>query len=95
MAATEPSWILERNDLSNSESLCNYDASHKVTAQCNLMFGRRCRLKNLLKNCSVAISKMVAMDNRTILTILNLYVTRMPPIKFQLNLTYGFEGDVI
>ena len=33
--------------------------------------------------------------NRTILTILNLYVTRMPPIKFQLNMTYGFEGDVV
>ena len=33
--------------------------------------------------------------NRTILAILNLYVVPMPPIKFQLNLTYGFEGNVI
>ena len=32
--------------------------------------------------------------NGTILTILNLYVTSMPPIKFQLNLTYGLR-DVV
>ena len=32
--------------------------------------------------------------NRMILAILNLYIAPMPPIKFQLNLTYGF-GDVI
>ena len=30
--------------------------------------------------------------NGTILAILNLYVTVMPPIKFQLNQTYGWEG---
>ena len=28
-----PSWISERNDFSNSESLCHCDASHKVLAQ--------------------------------------------------------------
>ena len=33
--------------------------------------------------------------NRTILTILNLYVAPMPPIKFWLNLTYGLGGDVV
>ena len=33
--------------------------------------------------------------NGTILAILNLYVAPMPPIKFSLNLTYGFEGDVV
>ena len=32
--------------------------------------------------------------NGTILAILNLYVTPMPPIKFQLNLIYGL-GDVV
>ena len=31
--------------------------------------------------------------NKTILAILNLYVAPMPPIKFQLNMTYGFGGD--
>ena len=30
--------------------------------------------------------------NGTILAILNLYVTPMPPIKFWLNLTYGLGG---
>ena len=33
--------------------------------------------------------------NGTILTILNLYVAPMPPIKFRLNLTYGLGGDVV
>ena len=41
----QPSWILERNDLSNSESLCHLDASHQVLAQSDLWFGRCC-LKN-------------------------------------------------
>ena len=38
--------ISERNAFNNSESLCHCDASHKVLAQSNLSFGRRCRLKN-------------------------------------------------
>ena len=33
--------------------------------------------------------------NGRILTILNLYVTPMPPIKFRLNLTYGLGGDIV
>ena len=41
-----PSWILEQNDFSNSESLCNCAASHQVLAQSDLRFGRRCCLKN-------------------------------------------------
>ena len=31
-----PSWIGEQNNFSNSESLCHYDASYQVSAQCNL-----------------------------------------------------------
>ena len=31
----------------------------------------------------------------TILAILNFCVTVMPPIKFQLNWTYGLGGDII
>ena len=34
-------------------------------------------------------------QNRTILAILNFNVAPMPPIKFRLNLTYGFGGDII
>ena len=42
------------------------------------------------------MAAMAAMlDNGMILAILNLYVTLMPPIKFQLNRTFGSEGDVI
>ena len=33
--------------------------------------------------------------NGTILAILNLCVTVMPPIKFWLSLTYGLGGDVV
>ena len=28
-----PSWLSERKDFSNSESLCHFDASHQVLAQ--------------------------------------------------------------
>ena len=41
-----PSLISEQNDFNNSESLCCSHASHQVSAQSNLQFGRRCRLKN-------------------------------------------------
>ena len=40
------SWISERNDLGNSESLCRSDAFHQVLAQSHLQFGRRCHFKN-------------------------------------------------
>ena len=33
--------------------------------------------------------------NGTILAILNLYITPMPPIKFWLNLNYGLGVDVV
>ena len=46
----------ERNNFSNSGSLCHCDVSHQVLAQSNLRFGRRCRLKNF---------KMAAMDIET------------------------------
>ena len=80
--------ISERNDFSNSESLCHCDASHQVLAQSDLRFERRYRLMSF---------KMAAMGyrNGTILAILNLCITVMPPIKFQLNRTYGSEGDVV
>ena len=39
-------WISEQNDFSNFESLCGCDASHQVSAQSDLGFGRGCHLKN-------------------------------------------------
>ena len=41
-----PSWISERNNLSSSESPCHSDASHRVSAQSDLWFWMRYRLKN-------------------------------------------------
>ena len=41
-----PSWILELNNLSNSDSPGHPNTSHQVSAQSNFWFGRRCGLKN-------------------------------------------------
>ena len=90
MAPWRLSWLSEWNDFSNSESLCPCDASHQGLAQSNLSFGRRCRLKKFKMAAMAAL-----LDIGTILAILNLYKTTMPPIKFQLNLTYGLGGDVV
>ena len=79
-----PSWISEQNDFSNFESLCHCDASHQVLAQSDLQFGRRCGLNG----------SHLGYWNGTILAILNLCVTVMPPIKSQLNRTYGLGGVV-
>ena len=85
-----PSWISEQNYFSNSESLCCCNASHHVLAQSHLRFGRRCRLKYFKMAAMAAI-----LEIGTILTFLNLYNSRKPPIKFQLNLTYFLGLDVI
>ena len=52
MAATA-SWIPEWKDFSNVEFLCHCDASHQVSAQCDLGFRKRFRLKNV-KTAAVA-----------------------------------------
>ena len=84
-----PSWIAERNDFSNSESLCRSDAYHQVSAQSNLRFGRRCCLKNF------KMAAILDIQMKHFLAILNLYVAPMPSIKFWLNPTYGLGGDVV
>ena len=76
------SWIPERNNFSNSEYLCRSDASCQVLAQSILWFGRRSRLKNF-KMATIT----VWYQKGTILVILNLYVTWIPPINFLLNQT--------
>ena len=75
--------ISEWNDSSNFESLCHYDTSRQVSAQWDLGFRRRCSLKVFQDgHCG-----HLGYRNGTILAILNLCVTVMPPIKFQLNQT--------
>ena len=74
--------ISERKNLSYSESLCRSNASHKVSVQSDMFLeetsfeefqdGRRDHLRY---------------RNGTILAMLSLCVTVMPPIKFQLNRT--------
>ena len=86
MVAWQPSWISERNDFSNFESLCRSYAFHQVSAQSDLQFRRRYRLKNF---------KVLGYWKGTILAILNLYVTQMPPITFRLNLINGLGGNVV
>ena len=83
--------ILEQNNFSNSESLCRLDASHQVLAQSDLRFGR-CHLKNFK---ITAMAAKPGYQNGTILPILSLCVTVIPPIKFWLNPTYSLGGDVV
>ena len=98
----------KQNDLSNSESLYRSNASHHVSAQSNLQFGRRCPLKNFKMAAVAAILDIgteqfqdgchgchLGYQNGTILEILNLYNAPMPPIHFRLNLTYGLGGDIV
>ena len=49
-------WISEWKDFSNSESLCHCDASHQVSPQLDLGFGRRrCCVKNFKMAAVAAI----------------------------------------
>ena len=44
----QPSWISELNNINNSKSGCSSDASHQVSTQSDLHFGRQCGLKNFM-----------------------------------------------
>ena len=82
----QPSWISERNNLSNSESVCRSDASHKVSTQSD-----ETSFEEFQDGC---LGCHLGYRNGTILAILNLCVAVMLPIKFWLNPTYGMGGDV-
>ena len=84
----QPSWIMEWKNFSNSKSPCHPNASHQVRAQSDLLFAGRYGLKIFKMATVVAI-----LDIRKILAILNLCVATRPPIKFQLNQTYGLGVD--
>ena len=72
---------------SNSESPCRPDASHQMSAQSDLLFGRRCSLKNF-KMASI-------LEIGTILATLNFHNTPMPPFMLKLNQTCRSVADVI
>ena len=67
-----PSWISEQNNLSNSESLCRSDASHKGSAQSDMV------LEEILFEefqDGHHHGSHLGYRNGTILAILNLCVT--------------------
>ena len=68
-------------------NLCYCDASRQVSAQSDLRFGRRCRLKNFKMDRCIS--------ERNDFSDSESHVAQMPPIKFWLNLTYGLGGDVV
>ena len=53
-----PSWISERKDFSDSESLCHCDASHQVLAQSHSRFGRRCQNRTTLAILNLYVDAM-------------------------------------
>ena len=91
MAAMVAILDIGTNNFSHPESLCHSNASHQVFAQSNLRFWRRL-FEEFQDGCH---GDHLGYRNRMILAILNLYKAPMPPVKFQLNLTYGLGGDVI
>ena len=78
------------NVFSNSESPCHPNASHQVLAQSDLPFWSRWFEDFQDSHLGGHLRYLT----RTILAILNLYVTLMPPIKFGLNSHYSMGGDV-
>ena len=85
-------WILERNDFNNSDSLCHCVASHQVLGSIRLTVREEMSFEEFQDGHH---GGHLGYHNGTILAILNLFVTAMPPIKFQLNRTYGLGGVVI
>ena len=79
-----------QNDFNKFKSLCYCDASHQVSAQSDLAFGRSCHLKSF----KMAHGGHLGYQNGTTLAILNLHVATMPPTNFQLNPTDGSGIDV-
>ena len=73
----------ERNDFSNFESLCHCDASHQVSAQSDRVW-EEMSFQEFQDGRQGGHPRY---RNEMILAILNLCVTVMPPIKFQLNRT--------
>ena len=68
----QPSWISERNDFSNSKSLCHCDASHRF-GSIWLMVWEKLSFELFQDGGHLGCR------NGTILAILNLYVATMPP----------------
>ena len=86
------SHLLEQNDFSNSKSLCHCDALPSSFGSIKLEVWEDMSFEEFQDGCH---DSHLGYRNRMILAILNLCVTMMPPIKFQLNQTYGLGGGVV
>ena len=73
----------------NSESLCHCDASHRFGSIRLTIW--EMSFDEFQDGCH---GRQLGYQNGTVLAILNLCVTVMPPIKFWLNPTYDL-GDVV
>ena len=82
-----PSWISERNIFINSEPQCSSDVSHQVLAQSDTV----CEVMSFEE---FQDGGHLGYQNWKTLANLNLYNASIPPIKLQVNLTYGLGGDV-
>ena len=90
----QPSWISEQNHFSNSESLCHCDASHQVLVQSDLQFGGD--VVWIISRWSSWLPSWISEQNDFINSeSLCHCATVMSPIKFWLDPTYGFGGDVV
>ena len=87
----QPSQISERNNFSNSESLCRSNASYQVLDQTNLRFGRRCPLKNFKMASMTAI---LGFGTKRFWQF-GISITFLCVPSFWLNPTYGSGGDVV
>ena len=82
-----PSWILEQNDFSNSESLCHFPSSF-------ISIGLLVCGEMLFEEFQDGRhGGHLGYRNGKSLAILNLHAATVPPTKFQLNPTWG-SGDV-
>ena len=84
-----PSWTSERNDSSNSESLCRSDAPSNLGSIWPTVWEM-----SFEEFQDGSRGGHLGYWNGKILAILNLCVIVMPPIKFWHNPTYGLEGDI-
>ena len=91
--ATEAAILdLEKNNFSNSESLCCSNASHQVSIQSDLQFWVEMSFEDFQDGRHEG---HLGYPNRMFLSILSLHVAPMPPTKLGLNLTKGSGADVV
>ena len=80
----QPSWISQRNDFNNSESLGHCEASHQVLAQSDMVW--EMPFEEFQDGCH---GGQLGYQNGMILAILNLFVIAMPQVLVLSDLWFG------